>query len=111
MRAGATTVDWGPWIDSARLYSQLYPTLKSGKLESVVQAVGLQTELDRLATERCPLGRRNYHCALYDALAGALLLVGLARDPQCSRLSLGQLLALSTLDPEKRDGLTQTEFC
>ncbi len=34
-------------------------------------------------------GRRRYHAALYDALAGALLLAALAREPRHARLSLG----------------------
>jgi DNA polymerase-3 subunit epsilon len=110
VRPGERGLDWGPWVDSARLYAQLYPQLASGKLESVIGACGLQAELDRLAREHCPEARRLYHAALYDALAGALLLAALAREPQCARLSLGQLLALSTLDAEKREAMTQGEL-
>ncbi|HYD84538.1 MAG TPA: 3'-5' exonuclease, partial [Opitutus sp.] len=55
----------------------------------------------------CPVERRHYHAALYDALGGALLLASLARDPRLAELSVMQLLALSTLDPDKRDGLRQ----
>lgn len=109
-RLGEHVVDWGPWVDTARLYGQLYPGLESGRLESVVAAAGLQSELDTSATRYCPDGRRRYHCALYDALAGALLLTRLARDPQLATLTLLQLLALSTLDPEKRDALQQREL-
>jgi hypothetical protein len=43
-------------------------------------------------------------------LAGALLLIALARDPQLAQLSVMQLLALSTLDPIKREALTQDEL-
>ena len=103
-------VDWGPWIDSARLYAQLYPGLGSGQLEAVVAACGLQARLDELAVEHCPAGRRRYHAALYDALAGALLLAALAQEPQVAGLSLRQLLALSTLDAEKRAALQQDEL-
>jgi DNA polymerase III epsilon subunit-like protein len=106
-RAGASVIDWGPWIDSARIYAQVRPRLDSGKLEEVVAASGLQAELDGLAAEHCPPERRAYHAALYDALAGALLLAALARDPQCTHFTLRQLLALSTLDPAKRDELVQ----
>lgn len=109
-RPGARIVDWGPWIDSARLYEQLLPRFGSGRLELLVGAVGLQSELDTLAAEHCPGERRRYHAALYDALAGALLLAALARDPQVAELSMMQLLALSTLDPRKRDALQQTEL-
>ncbi|MSU25384.1 MAG: 3'-5' exonuclease [Opitutus sp.] len=106
-RPGKRVVDWGPWVDSARLYAQFYPQLDSGKLETLVAAAGLQAELDLLAGEHCPAKRRHYHAALYDALAGALLLGSLARDPQLAALTTMQLLALSTLDGEKRDALQQ----
>jgi DNA polymerase-3 subunit epsilon len=109
-RPGEWIIDWGPWIDSARLCAQLFPALESGRLESVVTACGLDDELNRAAAAHCPPGRRRYHCALYDALAGALLLARLARDPQLAGLSLLQLLTLSTLDPVKRDALQQGEL-
>lgn len=109
-RPGARIVDWGPWVDTARLYEQLFPRFDSGRLESLVQAAGVQGDLDALAAEHAPADRRRYHAALYDALAGALLLAALARDPQIAGLSMMQLLALSTLDPRKRDALQQPEL-
>ena len=109
-RAGERVIDWGPWIDSARIYAQLYPRFDSGRLEALVTATGLQAELEVLAARYCPPARRNYHAALFDALAGALLLGSLARDPQLARLTVMQLLALSTLDGEKRDALHQREL-
>jgi len=106
-RPGGRIVDWGPWIDSARLCAQRHPQLDSGGLQAVVAALGLQSELDAFASVHCPSDRRAYHAALYDALAGALLLTLLARDSQWSQLTVMQLLTLSTLDPEKRDRLQQ----
>ena len=103
-------IEWGPWIDSARLYGQLYPEIGTGRLELLVSKCGLQGELDALAVQHCPAERRQYHAALYDALAGALLLVSLAREPRLADLSVMQLLALSTLDGEKRDALQQGEL-
>lgn len=109
-RPGERVIDWGPWVDSARLYAQLYPALDCGRLEALVVACGLQPELEREAQRHCPAERRHYHAALYDALAGALLLARLARDSQVAGLSMMQLLALSTLDPQKRDALRQREL-
>jgi DNA polymerase-3 subunit epsilon len=109
-RLGECVVDWGPWIDTARLYGQFYPTLDSGALESLVHACALQPELDAAAARFCPADRCRDHCALYDAVAGALLLARLARDPQVAELTTMQLLALSTLDPHKRDALQQREL-
>jgi DNA polymerase-3 subunit epsilon len=94
-------------VDSARLYSQLYPRLESGKLEVLVTACGLHGELEQHAAAYCPPDRRHYHAALYDALAGALLLASLARDPPVAAQTMMQLLALSTLDGAKRDALQQ----
>lgn len=99
--------DWGPWIDTGALYRQIYPQLVSLKLAEVVAASGLQDEVDELAAKHCPPERRRYHAALYDALAGAVLLNALAHEPQVARLSVRQLLALSTLDGERRDQLRQ----
>lgn len=109
-RPGERLVDWGPWLDSARIYEQLYPNLESGRLESLVAVAGLEGELTVLAERYCPPHRRHYHAALYDALAGALLLSALARDPELAPLTVMQLLALSTLDPRKRDHLQQREL-
>jgi DNA polymerase III epsilon subunit-like protein len=109
-RADRRVIDWGPWVDSARLYAQLFPASDSGRLESLVSACGLQAQLDGAAQQYCPPTRRSYHSALYDALAGALLLGRLARDPQIASLSMMQLLALSTLDAGKREALQQPEL-
>jgi DNA polymerase-3 subunit epsilon len=109
-RPGASVAEWGPWIDSARIYSQLYPAIESSRLESLVAACGLQPEVDALAGLHCPPGRRRYHAALYDALAGALLLGSLSRSAPLASLTLTQLMALSTLDPRKRDAIVQREL-
>jgi DNA polymerase-3 subunit epsilon len=109
-RFGERVIDWGPWVDSARLYAQFYPHLESGRLEAVVAASRLQPALDELAQTHCPANRRGYHAALYDALAGALLLASLAREPQLAGLTMMQLLAFSTLDGVKRDALQQREL-
>jgi DNA polymerase-3 subunit epsilon len=70
----------------------------------------LQPDLDLAAAQYCPMDRCRYHSALYDALAGALLLARLVRDPQVAALSTMQLLALSTFDRRKRDALQQRDL-
>lgn len=109
-RPGERTVDWGPWVDTARLYGQLFPEMPSGQLESLVNGCGLQADLDAAAARHCQSQRGRYHAALYDALAGALLLAALVRVPEIAAFSVMQLLALSTLDPQKRDALQQREL-
>ena len=58
----------------------------------------------------CPPERQHYHAALYDALAGAVLLGSLSREPRLAELTVMQLLAFSTLDGDKRDALRQREL-
>lgn len=106
-RPGATATEWGAWIDTGRLYPQFYPTLASAKLGELVAVFGLQGRLDGLAAAHCPEDRRFYHAALYDALAGALLLGRLAAEPSLAAQSCAWLLAMSTLDGGKRDALQQ----
>ncbi len=106
-RLAGSVAEWGPWIDTGALYAQLYPKLVSLKLADLVTVCGLQAELAALTAAHCPPARCRYHAALYDALAGALLLASLAREPWLAELSTAQMLALSTLDPGKRDALQQ----
>jgi DNA polymerase-3 subunit epsilon len=106
-RPGEQAAEWGPWVDTARLVAQIFPRLPSGKLERLVDDCGLQAELDALASAHCPPERRRYHAALYDALAGACLLTRLAAEPAVADRSTGWLLAMSTLNPDKRDALQQ----
>lgn len=107
---GATTADWGPWIDTGRLYPQARGAGSAAKLGELVAAEGLQARLDELAAELCPEGRRHYHAALYDALAGALLLARLADIPGWADKSLRWLIEHSTLDAGRREGLRQGEL-
>ena len=106
-RPGERVLEWGPWIDSARLSAEFHPQLEAGGLEAAVAAFRLQGELDALAAAHCPAGRRAFHSALYDAFAGALILTVLAREPRWSQLTMRQLLAHSTLNPGKRSALQQ----
>lgn len=104
---GRQIADWGPWIDSGSIYAELFPGRAAGKLETLVAQAGLQAELDALAETHCPPERKRYHAALYDALAGALLLCALARHPQFGKRSLLELFAHSTRSGDKRDELQQ----
>ncbi len=109
-RPGKTTAEWGPWIDTGRLYPQFHPEFGDGKLEQLVAAGGLQTGLDALAAQHCPAGRRQYHAALYDALGGALLLQALLKRPEFAGATIPWLLQMSTLDAGKRGALQQGDL-
>lgn len=109
-RTGRQSAEWGPWIDTGALYRQFYPQLAGFGLEELVKRCDLQATLDDLAAQHCPESRRHYHAAPYDALAGALLLLALGREPSLAAMSLRQLLVFSTLDGERRDALQQEEL-
>jgi len=108
--AGSTIAEWGPWLDTGRLYAEIFPQLETYQLESLVRVFGLQTELDALAAGQCPEGRRRYHAALYDALAAALLLLSLGRRAEFFEMTVPWLLQMSTANAQKRDALRQDEL-
>ena len=72
--SGGDTLAWGPWLDSRLAAKALMPGLDSEKLSSAISALGLLEELDAAALSMCPPGRAKWHCALYDALASALII-------------------------------------
>ncbi len=109
-RPGREATEWGPWIDTGRLYGQLSPQLVSAKLEALVLTTGLQAELDTLAAQHCPAARRQYHAALYDALGGVLLLRALLQRPEYASATIPWLLQMSTLDSGKRSALQQGDL-
>jgi DNA polymerase-3 subunit epsilon len=109
-RPGRSATDWGPWIDTARLYEQLIQGVTSMKLETIVVRQNLQAELDLEAQRHCPPGRAHYHCALYDALAGAVLLRTLLLRTEYSTATIAWLYQMSTADADKREALRQTDL-
>jgi DNA polymerase III epsilon subunit-like protein len=106
-RPGKTATEWGPWIDTAQLVSQLFPQLGSYRLEDLVGRFGLGAEVEQLGRQYCPPERRRYHAALYDALAGAQLLLSLLRRPELAEATIPWLLQMSTADGDRRDALRQ----
>ncbi len=92
---GRMVNDWGPWIDSGRIYENVFPGLESANLEALIGVFGYQAELDALAAEFCPSERCGYHAALYDALAAAVLLVKLLERPEMSGATVAWLLRMS----------------
>lgn len=109
-RPGKTTTEWGPWIDTGQLYPQLFPQLGSLRLADLIVRCDLQAELDEITRKHCPPERRHYHAALYDALAGALLLRALMRRPEFAEATIPWLLQMSTSDADKRGALQQGQL-
>lgn len=102
---GGECADWGPWVDSLRVYQTLYPNLESHSLGALIDAFHLGPQLTAAAREHCPPRRRHAHCALFDALASALLLNRLLSVPEAARATLATLLRWSGGNPPPQPGL------
>lgn len=107
---GTSTATWGPWLDTLHLYRRIYPQLESHKLEGLVVLFDLQAKLDARGATLCPPERRHYHCALYDALASALLLCRLADEPTLGDASLRWLFLQSAASDAAREAMGQQEL-
>ena len=101
--------EWGPWIDTCRLARAWAPSLGDFRLSALVAALRLGPRLEALAAEHCPPRRRHYHCALYDALAAALVLRSLCGLEGRSAAPLSQLVRDSMSAPAA-DDLMQGEL-
>ena len=98
---------WDPWIDTCQLYRYIYPELGTHKLMNLTSIFGLNKELYSLATKHCPENRVRPHCALYDAIASALLILSLNRLPEFQDMSIGWLITKSATNPQKQKDLEQ----
>ncbi|GHC12250.1 3'-5' exonuclease [Cerasicoccus arenae] len=107
---GGRVADWGPWVDTRRLYEVVYPGLESYQLGALIERFALQSELAALAESHCPEKRQRAHCALYDALASALLLLRLLAEPGYEDASIGWLLEHSLPSAEKKQAARQGDL-
>ena len=107
---GQVTTTWAPWLDTLHIYRQVYPQLENHKLQALIEIFDLQAALDAQAVTICPTERRRYHCALYDALASALLLRRLADEPTLKDASMRWLFLQSAASVAARDAMGQQEL-
>jgi DNA polymerase-3 subunit epsilon len=107
---GQTTATWAPWLDTLHIYRRVYPQLKNHKLQVLIEIFDIQATLDAQAATICPVERRCYHCALYDALASALLLNRLTEEPTLEDASLRWLFLQSAASAAARDAMGQQDF-
>ena len=87
--------EWGPWIDTCALSKNIFPDLPSAKLSDMIAAFSLGGELEREAAAHCPERRSKWHCALYDAVAAALLLIKICSLDGFEEVGLPWLLKYS----------------
>ncbi|MDQ8201624.1 3'-5' exonuclease [Pelagicoccus sp. SDUM812003] len=102
--------EWGPWIDTGYVYRNYGDDGSSLKLEDLVMRWELQRELDELAAKYCPENRSRYHCALYDALASALLLLLYCNELSDGKPTVRQLLAESQGSSARREKFEQQQL-
>jgi DNA polymerase III epsilon subunit-like protein len=107
---GTVTQEWGPWMDTRRLYEHLFPQLESYQLMELVRLFHLDDSLETLARHYCPSGRRRPHCALYDALASTLLLQQIPRFPGYEQVDLWWFLYNSAPNRQTRADWAQGEL-
>ncbi len=73
LRSLAPVTPFGPWIDTLELSRRAYPGMESYALGDVIRELGLQPEVDAAS------GGGEWHDALYDAFAAAVLYLHLRR--------------------------------
>ena len=93
---GAMSKDWRPWIDTCALAKNIYPGITSAKLSDLIKIFGLQKDLDALAAKLCPEGRQKWHCAPYDALAAASILIKICTQEGFENVSFEWLVKYSS---------------
>ncbi|MGB0373204.1 MAG: 3'-5' exonuclease [Opitutales bacterium] len=86
--SGGLTLGWGPWIDTRLIFELLYPDLGSYKLMDLIETFQLSAKLKVYGEDLCPASRCRPHCALYDAIASALLFEYVSGLPELSAWSL-----------------------
>lgn len=65
---------WGPWIDTYKVYKQLYPNLKNYDLKSLTEKFVNQESLNDLSEKHCSEQNSQYHFSTFDCICTYLLL-------------------------------------
>lgn len=107
---GSSLLEWGPWVDTRHIFATGFPDLKQYRLGYLIDRFRLRGQLEALAKRHCPLGRRRPHAALYDAIAAALLLQYLGKQPGFEHMDLDWLRSVSTVRAERRQRLEQSDW-
>lgn len=95
---------WGPWIDTLAIYRHCYPGLDDYGLMALVRQFNCQQQLEAAAKRYCPPRRCRPHCALFDALACACLLLRLQTEPALAgSLDIAGLLVASQSIPAQTE--------
>lgn len=88
------TQQWGPWIDTYFLYKKFIKN-NGCALNELISFFKLNEILEQLGRKFCPPQRKNFHCALFDTLACALLLLNFIRNIKSDQANITWLLEQS----------------
>ena len=72
-------LEWGPWLDTKKMYAKLYPNLKKYDLKNLSHLF-INSEINNLSKKYCNKKNSSFHNALYDALCTFLLYKRLSKD-------------------------------
>jgi DNA polymerase III epsilon subunit-like protein len=72
--SATTTVSWGPWIDTYKIYRKYYPAAQRYEVAELIRHFGLMKKLEDRVGKHQLSKELTFHRAPYDALATALLL-------------------------------------
>ena len=86
---------WGPWLDTYFLYKKHFKISSCG-LKELIEMFNLREVLEKISRKFCPPARKNFHCALYDALACTLLFLNFIRQPEIQSKTFTWLLQMSS---------------
>ena len=100
---------WGPWIDTCRIAKTWFPQERSHKLSTLIERFEIGDRVEKTAEKFCPKARARYHCALYDAIAAAELLINMCEHPSFERAEILDLVSASPSAKKFREHL-QGEF-
>ncbi|MBQ8445169.1 MAG: 3'-5' exonuclease [Opitutales bacterium] len=90
------TNNWGPWIDTCKIAKEWFPHERKHNLGTLIERFELPERVDADAKKFCPKARARYHCALYDAIAAAHLLINMCEHPVFEKSSILDLVRASS---------------
>ena len=88
--------DWGPWIDTCKIAKEWFPHEPRHGLGVLAERFEIGDRIEADAKKFCPRERSRYHCALYDAIAAAHLLVNMCEHPCFADSEILDLVRAST---------------
>ncbi len=90
------TTDWGPWVDTCRIAKEWFPHEPKHGLGALVARFDIADRIERDAKKFCPRTRSRFHCALYDAIAAAHLLINMCEHPYFANSEILDLVRASS---------------